>query len=111
MLQLLLDKKVEITDETKDTQLNTEDAKSFKTLFSLLKLVKSRLQYVLKTLVKTCMTKAMPGKESSKLADKFKACYKVSFCLTDELDCDSLLKALHNSLLEIRNILKDIKGS
>lgn len=105
MLQLILDKKVEVTEENQEP-VPSEDGKSFKTLYSLLKLVKTRLQHVLKNLVKICLSKPSPNKECPKLAENYKACYKATFDLTDELDRDSLLQSLHKSLVDIKNILK-----
>lgn len=104
MLHLLLDKKVEVNEENKYCDSNEED-KSFKSLHSLLKLVKSRLQHVLKNLVKICLSKPSPNKECPKLVECYKTCYKATFNLTDDLDCEGLLECLHKALADIKNIL------
>ncbi|XP_076260625.1 erythroid differentiation-related factor 1 isoform X2 [Rhynchophorus ferrugineus] len=104
MLNLLVEKKVEIPEET--DILVADVGKSFKSLYSLLKLIKTRLQYVLKLLVKVCMSKPSPNKESPKLADIYKNCYKATFELSDELECDDLLKKLHKTLFTIKRIIK-----
>lgn len=103
MLEQLVDKKVEVADDQKDSS-TSEDEKPFKTLYSLLKLVKIRLQHVLKSLLKICVSKPSPNKECPKLAERYKACYKATFGLSEELPCDSLLKSLHKALVEIRHI-------
>ncbi|XP_030767358.1 erythroid differentiation-related factor 1 [Sitophilus oryzae] len=105
ILELLLDKKIEVSDENKES-ITAEKGKSFKSLHSLLKLVKTRLQHVLKSLVKLCLSKPSPNKESPVLAELYKASYKATFELSDELDCDALLKRLHKALREVKNILR-----
>lgn len=73
-------------------------------MYSLLKLVKSRLQHVLKTLVKVCVSKPSPGKDAAKLAEQYKASYKATFELSDDLDCDNLIRKLHKALSEITTL-------
>ncbi|KAL1490907.1 hypothetical protein ABEB36_011582 [Hypothenemus hampei] len=102
MLELLVDKKMDVADEQK----HNEEEGSFKSLSSLLILIKTRLQHVLKTLIKLCLSKPSPCKESGKLSEEFKVCYKATFALRDELSYDEMLVALHKALQDMKQVRK-----
>ncbi|XP_060526608.1 erythroid differentiation-related factor 1 [Cylas formicarius] len=100
MLQLVIEGKVEVPEANGEVPSGAE----FKTLFSVLKLVKDRLQEDLKGLVKLCVTK--PTKNGAGLTETYKACYKATFGIVTT-DRDALLRSLHRALVEIGRILKD----
>lgn len=111
MLHQLADKKVEISEE--DTvSLNTKNPKqvSFKNCYSLLNLVRERLQYVLRTLIKLCLTKPPAVKDSPKYAEVYKACYVSTFELVDGLEFYNLVDKLRNILGKIELKLNELKS-
>ncbi|KAH1012911.1 erythroid differentiation-related factor 1 [Dendroctonus ponderosae] len=101
MLEMLVNKKVQVPVEQKTS---TSDDTCFESLQSLLILIKKRLQHTLKMLIKICLSKPSPTKDSPKLAEMYKACYKVTFSLSDEADCDDLLQSLYDALVKISEI-------
>lgn len=103
MINLLIEKKVEALDDNETAEEENENKKTYKTCFSLLKLVKRRLQHILKTLIKICLTKPPPNKDCGKLAKLYKACYMKSFELKEDLDYNGLLEKLGTVLKEIRS--------
>lgn len=111
MIQLLVDKKIDIEEKSEEDEEKTDSKTKFKTCFSLLKLVSTRLQQVLKLLVKCCLTKPPPNKDCEKLAELYKKCYKRSFDLKEGLNCEELLIKLRTVLAAIRSeceILNDL---
>ncbi|KAJ8981559.1 hypothetical protein NQ317_009819 [Molorchus minor] len=102
MISLVIEKKVDISEENVAEEENGEK-KTYTTCFSLLKLVKHRLQHILKMLIKICLTKPAPNKECCKLADLYKGCYKKTFDLSDNLDYKVLLEKLGAVLGDIKN--------
>ncbi|XP_023016253.2 erythroid differentiation-related factor 1 [Leptinotarsa decemlineata] len=107
MINLLLEKKVEFQEEIEQTEDNGEDNNTFKTCFSLLKLVKVRLQHILKLLVKICLSKPPPNKDCEKLSELYKSCYKLSFELKDSMKYSELLERLQSVL---KNIKKEVSA-
>lgn len=103
MINLLIEKKVEVVDDNESKEEESENKKTYKTCFSLLKLVKHRLQHILKTLIKICLTKPAPNKDCGKLTKLYKTCYVKSFELKDDLDYNSLLEQLGKVLKAIRD--------
>nr|CAH7736010.1 unnamed protein product [Callosobruchus chinensis] len=109
MIQLLVEKKIDIQDE-KEHEAEQDDGKIYKTCFSLLQLIKLRLQHILKLLVKICMTKPPANKDCGKLAELYKKCYKTSFELKDDMPYTELLQKLHKVLQEIKVELDNFKS-
>lgn len=101
MIKLIVEKKIDISEE--ESQKENEDTKTFKTCFSLLKLVKLRLQHILKQLIKISSIKPPPNKDCPKLLELYKNCYKISFVLKDDLSYNELSEILYK-------VLKDIKS-
>lgn len=108
MIKLLVDKKIDISedDTTKD---DGGESKTFKTCFSLLKLIKLRLQHILKQLIKICSSKPPPNKDCSKLLELYKNCFKISFQLRDDLGYNELSKILNKVLNDIKSELEVMK--
>lgn len=102
MFKLLVEKKIDIVEDHTTNEEN-EDTKTFKTCFSLLKLVKLRLQHVLKQLIKICSTKPPPSKDCSKFLELYKNCFKISFDLKDDFSYNELSETLYKVLQDIRN--------
>lgn len=100
MIKLIVEKNIDISED--DTKKESEDAKTFNTCFSLLKLVKLRLQHVLKQLIKLCSIKPPPNKDCSKLLELYKNCYKISFDLRDDFDFSKLSETLYKVLNYIK---------
>ncbi|KAG5878620.1 hypothetical protein JTB14_019523 [Gonioctena quinquepunctata] len=101
MVKLLIEKKVDAQDESEQTENSGED-NTFTTCFSLLKLVKVRLQHILKVLVKICLTKPPPNKDCEKLTELYKSCYKMSFQLKDGVKFSELLQSVGKVLGNIK---------
>lgn len=101
-MKLLVEKKIDLSEDQTKKEEN-EDAKTFKTCFSLLKLVKFRLQHILKQLLKLCSTKPPPNKDSPKLLEVYKTCFKISFDLKD----DSTFNQLSETLLKVIQAIKN----
>ncbi|XP_066141863.1 erythroid differentiation-related factor 1 [Euwallacea fornicatus] len=101
LLESLINKKLELSEDQKEG----ENEKPFQTGHSLLKLVKNRLQHCLKSLVKVCVSKCNTRKD---LAEKYKACYKATFGLSDDLDYDRMLNGLHKALGEIADLNSNV---
>ncbi|RZB41599.1 erythroid differentiation-related factor 1 [Asbolus verrucosus] len=100
MITLLVEKKVDIPEN--ETELDEgSELKGFRTCFSLLNLIRQRLQHVLKMLVKLCLTKPPLNKDCPKLAEVYKSCYMMSFDLKDGIVYDELLNKLHSVLKQI----------
>lgn len=102
IIDLLINNKLEVNDPPVEKG-ETEEENNFKTCFSLLKHVVTRLQYVLKLLVKCCLTKPPPNKDCERLSELYKKCYKISFDLKDNLCYPELLRKLQKVLLSIKN--------
>lgn len=100
MVYLIVEKKIDISED--ETKKDSEDTKTFKTCLSLLKLVKIRLQHILKQLIKLCSIKPPPNKDCPKMLELYKNCFKISFDLRDDMDFSALSKTLDK-------VLKDIK--
>ncbi|KAJ8920435.1 hypothetical protein NQ315_005303 [Exocentrus adspersus] len=109
MINLLIEKKVEVAEDVAEEE--SDGNKTYKTCFSLLKLVKLRLQHILKMLIKTCLTKPPPNKDCGKLADLYKGCYTKSFELKDDLDYNTLLGKLGKVLKGIRSELESFNNT
>lgn len=101
MIKLIVEKKIDISED--ETKKENEDTKTFKTCYSLLKLVKLRLQHILKQLIKICSIKPPPNKDCPKLLELYKNCFKISFVLKDDLSYNELSESLYK-------VLKDIKS-
>ncbi|XP_057661417.1 erythroid differentiation-related factor 1 [Diorhabda carinulata] len=101
IIDLLINNKLEVNDPSIEEGETEED--NFKTCFSLLKLVVTRLQYILKLLVKCCVTKPPPNKDCERLSELYKKCYKISFELKENLNYPDLLKKLQKVLLSIKS--------
>lgn len=102
MITLIVEKKIDISEEETKTD---EDSKTFKTCFSLLKLVRLRLQHILKQLIKICSHKPPPNKDCPKLLELYKNCFKLSFDLKDDLNYNELSETLYKVL---KNVKKEI---
>lgn len=111
MLRMLAEKKIELSAEEMVALKQEQEAVSFKNCYSLLSLVKQRLQYILRTLVKLCMHKPPANKDCPRLAQLYKACYVTSFVLTDGLDFDILVSKLFDVLCDINHKLKEFESS
>lgn len=101
MIKLLMEKKIDITEDETSTDEN-EETKTYKTCFSLLKLVKTRLQHILKQLIKICSIKPPPNKDCPKVLELYKDCFKISFELRDDFTYNKLSEALCNVLSGIK---------
>ncbi|CAG9857634.1 unnamed protein product [Phyllotreta striolata] len=95
-VRLMIDKKIDVDDGEES------DGDSYGTCLSLLKLIGTRLQHVLKLLVKYCMSKPRPNKDCDRLAETYKACYKLSLGLKDDSNYAALLNQLGDVLGSIR---------
>ncbi|XP_050296078.1 erythroid differentiation-related factor 1 [Anthonomus grandis grandis] len=103
MLKQLIEKNVDMPEVIED---DTDQVKRYNTVHSLLKLMTTRLQNVLKLMVKICIG----NKSYSKLADAYKQCYKATFALKNNLDRDSLLNEMHKVLGEIFEQLNGLRN-
>lgn len=72
--------------------------------------MRQRLQYVLRILTKLCLTKPPPNKDCPKLAEVYKACYVLTFELTDGLEFYTLAEKLKTILGDIQIKLQDFKS-
>lgn len=104
MIELLVEKKVETSE---DDATKEEEDKTFKTCLSLLKLIKLRLQHILKQLIKMCSTKPPPNKDAHKYLELYKNCFKISFELRDDSDYKELSRALCKVLKDIEKEVKN----
>ncbi|XP_072386281.1 erythroid differentiation-related factor 1 [Diabrotica undecimpunctata] len=102
MIDLIMNKKVEIQEVKEEEKTDTRE-NNFKSCYSLLKLVATRLQHVLKLLVKYCLTKPPPNKDCEKMSELYKKCYKLTFDLKDNLSYSDLLRELAKVLLSIKS--------
>lgn len=100
MIKLIVEKKIDISED--EAKKENEDTKTFKNCFSLLKLVKLRLQHILKQLIKLCTIKPPPNKDCPKLLDLYKNCYKISFDLRDDFNYSKLSETLYKVLNDIK---------
>ncbi|CAH1374318.1 unnamed protein product [Tenebrio molitor] len=106
MVKLLAEKKVEVPEH--EIGIDNDQAKEgYKTCFSLLNLIKQRLQHVLKILVKLCLTKPPLNKDCPRLAEIYKSCYMVSFELKDGVKYDQLVNKLHTVLRHVSHKLAE----
>lgn len=79
------------------------DMKSFDTCSSLLILVKQRLQYTLRLLIKICMSKPPINKNNGKYGDVYKTCYSLTFNLENRDDFYLFV----NKLVDVLNRIDD----
>lgn len=111
IIDLIADKKLEIAEsETTPPETTPTNEITFKNTYSLLNLVRQRLQYVLRILTKLCLTKPPPTKDCPKLAEIYKACYVLTFQLVDGLDFVALVEKLRSVLSEIPVKLDEFKS-
>lgn len=101
MIKLLVEKKIDIPEED-TTKEENEDNKTFKTCYSLLKLIKLRLQHILKQLIKISSTKPPPNKDCPKFLELYKNCFKISFELRDDFSYNKLSETLCKVLNDIK---------
>lgn len=111
MLKKLSKKKLEVPeDDVKEfIKLINEKSEisSFKNCSSLLILVKQRLQYTLRLLIKLCMNKPPINKESTKLSKIYKNCYSSTFTLENQSEFYLFLDKLLEALCRIEDAIKD----
>lgn len=110
LLTQVVQKKLEVSEEDANefSKLINEkqEVASFKSCSSLLILVKQRLQYTLRLLIKLCMTKPPINKESSKLAALYKTCYSLTFQLENQNNFYLYVDKLVDILSQIYDNLK-----
>lgn len=111
MIKLLVEQKIDIQDEKETSVDETEETKTYSTCYSLLKLVKLRLQHILKLLIKTCSSKPPPNKDCGKYLELYKNCFKISFELTDNLDFNTLTEKLYKVLNQIKQEIESFNIS
>lgn len=111
VIDLIADKKIEITEKETKPPETTPDQTTFKSTYSLVNLVRQRLQYVLRILTKLCLTKPSPNKDCPKLAEIYKACYILTFELVDGLEFYVLIDKLKTVLSEIQVKLNEFKST
>lgn len=104
MITLIVEKKIDISEEETKSD---DDSKTFKTCFSLLKLIRLRLQHILKQLIKFSSYKPPPNKDCPKLLELYKNCFKLSFDLKDDLVFSELSETLYKVL---KNIKQEIEN-
>lgn len=108
---MIADKKIEIPEsEISPPETSSGESVSFKSCYSLLNLVRQRLQYVLRILTKLCLTKPPPNKDCPKLADIYKSCYVLTFELVEGLEFYALAEKLRGVLGEIQVKLNEFKS-
>ncbi|KAL3280357.1 hypothetical protein HHI36_017846 [Cryptolaemus montrouzieri] len=108
MVDMLVLKKVDMPEEGKmncECEKDISEIRTYNTIFSLLKLVKQRLQHILKNLLKLCSAKNPPNKDCPKLAENYRECYKCTFVLKDDLTQHELLLMLNDVLKKIKQIV------
>lgn len=111
IFEQLADKKIELSEEDiAAPAANNSEPVSFKNCYSLLNLVRQRLQYVLRTMIKLCLSKQSATKDSPKYAELYKACYILTFELVDGLEFYVLVDKLKNILGDIELKLNELKS-
>lgn len=108
ILQMILDKKVEIPEEDLKNFNERSTEPSFKNCSALLVLVKKRLQFVLRHLIKLCLSKPAINKDCSQLVKSYKESYTLTFELENCLDFDAFIKKINIILTKISDLVSDI---
>lgn len=102
MLELIADKKVELTEEEVKNFNPKGKNSNFHDCASIILLAKQRLQFVLRTLIKLSLNKAAATKDCSKLVDVYKDCYSLTFSLEKCTEFYSFVNELNSVLLDVR---------
>lgn len=97
------EEKVEFQNLVRDQLRNAE----FNSCGSLLLLLKQRLQFVLKSLIKLTLSKPPINKDCAKLMELYKECYTFSFSLEKIDEFPRFLGRLRDSFSKIKNKLNE----
>ena len=104
IMLMVVQKKVDVPlEDVADVEKNEV---SFKNCTSLCLLVKERLQYILKNLVKLCLGKPAINKDCGKLADVYKKLYGYTFALENLTDFNLLSESLSKVLVKMHHAVK-----
>lgn len=110
MLEKIIKKEFEVPEDDINEffKLANEkkDVKTFKSCSSLLILVKQRLQFTLRLLIKLCMNKPPINKHCGKLSEIYKTCYSLTFNLENQDDFYLFVNKLVDVLNEIDQAIK-----
>lgn len=102
MLQQIIEKKIELDDNTTD---DVECDGTFKTLKSLVGLLQGRIQCTLRHLTKLCLSKPPINKDCSKLTNVYKECYALTLKLDNKQNLYDVVVNINTVILEIKSKL------
>ncbi|KAI4459895.1 erythroid differentiation-related factor 1 [Holotrichia oblita] len=111
IVQMVLDHKIDIPeDDTKNFKERSKES-SYKNCSALFVLGKQRLQFVLRHLIKLCLSKPLINKDCAKYTDIYKNSYSLTFELENCTEFDAFIKKFDNVLTKIGNYVSDINSS
>ncbi|XP_018323253.1 erythroid differentiation-related factor 1 isoform X2 [Agrilus planipennis] len=106
LIELIIRKEIDVDC----TATNDKDeGTSFKSISSLIMLLKDRIQFVLKTLLKLSISKSTSNKDYTKSVAVYKACYSLTLSLDSKMDFEDFLVKLHQVITQIEKKIKSLK--
>ncbi|KAK9743775.1 hypothetical protein QE152_g8325 [Popillia japonica] len=111
IVQMILENKIDIPeDDTKNFKERSKES-SYKNCSALFVLGKQRLQFVLRHLIKLCLSKPPINKDCAKYVDIYKNSYSLTFELENCTEFDAFINKFDNVLTKIGNYVSDINSS
>ncbi|XP_022917617.1 erythroid differentiation-related factor 1 [Onthophagus taurus] len=105
VIQMLVERKIDIPESDVAEFMTKRKDTSYKSYSSLLMLVKQRLQFILKSLIKVCLSKPCAYKGCDQLVNVYKKCYSLTFDLEKCEEFYGFLENLNEILVKVQSIL------